>query len=313
MSMPLTLEELQDIQSTAMADDVEIELAKMTLWTAEQATEFFESGGTKEPTAAAGVVTDISDTTAAASAPDAAEPPLPALGRKPRVALLHGTASNEKVFTMQMSSLLHRLKEDGVECYVVEGGEKVLESNAQLASVKSFFGDEHTYLEYTPVEPDSRGWKAYPGLDKAVGHIEARLAEKGGADVLIGFSQGANLASCVVARAELGLEGVQPRDAAYRGVVLLSVNEPGWIAQRPAWFARSLRTPCLIGSAEGDTVAKTGPDVVSECFAPNRVRRHHHSGPGHRPLPRQKDELVAMAEVVRAFVKEVCAAGGGRS
>jgi hypothetical protein len=36
--MPLTLEELQGIQGDAMADDLEIDFEKMSLWTAEQAT-----------------------------------------------------------------------------------------------------------------------------------------------------------------------------------------------------------------------------------------------------------------------------------
>ena len=47
--MPLTEAELLDLQAYAMADDVEIDLEKMSLWTAEQATAYFESGGTEEP------------------------------------------------------------------------------------------------------------------------------------------------------------------------------------------------------------------------------------------------------------------------
>ena len=46
--MPLTEAELLDLQADAMADDVEIDLEKMSLWTAEQATAYFESGGTEE-------------------------------------------------------------------------------------------------------------------------------------------------------------------------------------------------------------------------------------------------------------------------
>jgi hypothetical protein len=38
VAMPLTLEELQGIQADAMADDLEIDFDKMSLWTAEQAT-----------------------------------------------------------------------------------------------------------------------------------------------------------------------------------------------------------------------------------------------------------------------------------
>ena len=36
--MPLTLEELQGIQADAMADDLEIDFEKMSLWTTDQAT-----------------------------------------------------------------------------------------------------------------------------------------------------------------------------------------------------------------------------------------------------------------------------------
>ena len=38
VTMPLTLEELQGIQADAMADDLEIDFEKMSLWTTEQAT-----------------------------------------------------------------------------------------------------------------------------------------------------------------------------------------------------------------------------------------------------------------------------------
>jgi len=43
------MEELQEIQADAMADDIEIDLAKMSLWTKDQAVAFFESGGEDEP------------------------------------------------------------------------------------------------------------------------------------------------------------------------------------------------------------------------------------------------------------------------
>lgn len=47
--MSLTMEELQEIQADAMADDLEIELERMSLWTKEAATEYFESGGEVDP------------------------------------------------------------------------------------------------------------------------------------------------------------------------------------------------------------------------------------------------------------------------
>jgi len=47
--MPLSLQQLQALQADAMADDVDIELDKMSLWTAAEATAYFESGGAIEP------------------------------------------------------------------------------------------------------------------------------------------------------------------------------------------------------------------------------------------------------------------------
>ena len=67
--MRLTLRELQDIQADAMADDVDIDLEKMSCWTPEQAMKYFESGGAEEPLAAEG--TEAVDITESSTAPDA--------------------------------------------------------------------------------------------------------------------------------------------------------------------------------------------------------------------------------------------------
>jgi len=47
--MPLTQADLEDVQADAMADDVAIDLEKMSLWSREDAVKYFESGGTEEP------------------------------------------------------------------------------------------------------------------------------------------------------------------------------------------------------------------------------------------------------------------------
>ena len=49
--MPLTLEDVQSIQADAMADDVEIDMERMSLWSRAELTAFFESGGETVPTA----------------------------------------------------------------------------------------------------------------------------------------------------------------------------------------------------------------------------------------------------------------------
>ena len=60
VGMPLTREELESIQADCMADDLEIDLAKMSLWTLEQATSYFETGEepAAEPEAAAAAEDD---------------------------------------------------------------------------------------------------------------------------------------------------------------------------------------------------------------------------------------------------------------
>eukprot|EP00966_Prymnesium_polylepis_P333799 7389219-Prymnesium_polylepis.1 len=47
--MPLTQQQLESIQADAMADDIDIDLERMSLWTEAQAVAYFESGGTEEP------------------------------------------------------------------------------------------------------------------------------------------------------------------------------------------------------------------------------------------------------------------------
>ena len=72
----LTLERLEELQADALADDIPIDLQRMSLWTEDEVTAFFESGGETEPVERA--------EEPAPAAPPAAEPapaaaPAPAL------------------------------------------------------------------------------------------------------------------------------------------------------------------------------------------------------------------------------------------
>ena len=60
--MPLSISELQDIQSDAMAEDIDIDIGKMSMWSRTDAEKFFESGGTEEPAAASVAAAAEADT-----------------------------------------------------------------------------------------------------------------------------------------------------------------------------------------------------------------------------------------------------------
>ena len=66
--MPLSREELESIQADCMADDLEIDMDKMSLWTREQAAAYFESG--EMPADEAGAATADSAEPATAPGPD---------------------------------------------------------------------------------------------------------------------------------------------------------------------------------------------------------------------------------------------------
>ena len=61
-------------------------------------------------------------------------PPLPQpLDRKPRIALLHGTAANEKIMSMQLMALIPKLKPIAASISTIEGRIVIEKDNPQLA------------------------------------------------------------------------------------------------------------------------------------------------------------------------------------
>ena len=279
--MPLLLSDLESVRADAFADDIEI-LDKMRHWTLEQATRYFESGGEDVP----------ADVAAPATAP------LP-LMRRPRIALFHGTASCESILKMQLGRLLPVLRELG-DIFVIEGSLVVDEDAPQVAEVRKFFGDKHVLKQYALPEVSENGWRTYSRLDAAVAHLEAQLSKLpggGGADVLLGFSQGANLLTCLCAR------GAPAKP--YRGVIMLAPSKPGWSQQLPELFAKPQTTPALLCYSETDTVG-TGHAEVASLWDSQCLRKLKHAGPGHRPTPADREEMAQFIATVKQFIEEHC-------
>ena len=294
--MPLSQSDLESIQADALADDVPIDLERMRLWSPEDAYAYFESGGTVEPSAADAAPVDAPAATTENGQPVPSKAPL---GRRPRVALLHGTAGCETVLKAQLGPLTRQLRECA-DVFFVEGHRKVAENNEQVASVRKFFGDDVELKEYAVATLDARGWRTYDHLDEGISGIEASIGRQGGADVLVAFSQGANFSTMVASRAARGDAGALPP---FRAVVLLSPVLPGWASQKPELFEVPLGTPALILGSQTDSVAGNGPQEVANLYATARV--HSHAGPGHRPLPTAANgELSNSVKIIKEFVLE---------
>ena len=290
---PLTESELDDLRSAAMADDVAIDIEKMRLWTAEQATAFFESGGTEEP----------ADTAAVSPQPSVAS--TSPLGRKPRIALLHGTACNAAIFRIQLGQLMRPLKEVA-DLFFIDGSLEVDPTTEQAVTMRKFFGEKQTYMEYARATEDHRGWRTYSLLAEAIQHIEKELANLpggGGADALFCFSQGSNLGTILAARASLGAAGAPPP---FRCVVLLSPTLPGYTSQLPELFAAPLSTPALVLHCKEDTTIRDGPVELGKLWSPEAFTPLEHSGPGHRPLPSAKEDHAMVAQAITAFIAKNC-------
>ena len=106
---------------------------------------------------------------------------------------------------------------------------------------------------------------------------------------MLGFSQGANFASMLAARAER-------RGTPYRAVVLLCPARPGWARQLPGAFERPLTTPALVGAGRQDAVVGNGDDLAALFARPER-RTH---AEGHRPLPAA--DAAAYADSIARFL-----------
>ena len=108
--MPLSLAQLEEIQSDCLADDIEIVFEKMSLWDEDTVRKYFENGGQLPPGA---TLDDPKGGTSAAAATSA--PPLPPVpeaefkkwfprwqkAEKPRFRLVcfHNAGSPESVWT----------------------------------------------------------------------------------------------------------------------------------------------------------------------------------------------------------------------
>ena len=279
-SMP-SATRIAELQAENFAEDVEVP-PEAAGWSEDRLVAFLESGGVE------------SSAQGSLAAP---------LGRRARVACLHGTAGNERIFTIQASRLKLALKAAGADSAVYEGTEVIAAENPHGAAMRKIFGDQ-VLREYAPALLDEAGRRTYEpaAAEAAVADLEARIAGAGGCDAVLGFSQGANFASMLAARAAAG---VGPLATSLRCVVLLAPARPGWPHQ-DAWkrlFAAPLPVPALVVRGASDTVSAEGPVELVAHFRGARLVEHKE---GHRPLPADRAAADGLIRDICSFVLERC-------
>lgn len=227
------------------------------------------------------------------------------LGRKPRIACLHGGCANEHIMRQQLRPLLQKLGSEVEVCFV-EGKhltEEVRFDERGLNNVKTMrgvFGADQVLREHAVTTYGEHGDKGpffYDRLDEGIAHSEACLAALQPIDALLGFSQGANFCTMLAARAVQGCEGTQ---APYRCLVLLENDLPGWPTQKPELFESPLATPALVVSGHQESAAG---DAVAKFFERPIAFRHDD---GHRPLPRDRARSETLVDQIRRFVFQHC-------
>jgi len=225
-------------------------------------------------------------------------PPSVPTSRKIRILCLHGTASSEGVLTRQLGVLSRYLAVEAELVYVTSS--LACDSSNPLVTkeceaVKSFFPDE-TLMQWCVPIGEALGWRHYDGLEKAVAEVQEKLRINSPIDVLLGFSQGSNVAHCVAAQA------VRGRGPLLRCVIHMATGKPGWVEQMPEFFQHKNPLPSLIIEGASDMTA-SGSDAVASTY--ETVERFKHSE-GHRPFPRKVEEQKMQAEVIKQFVMKHC-------
>lgn len=152
--------------------------------------------------------------------------------------------------------------------------------------------DLSAHLEAHPEDlVRSTSLRKYDGLESALEYLQTQLRQHSPIHGVLGFSQGANLASLLAAQSVSG-EG-----AFFHFVVHICAGRPGWVQQRPELFHRPLPMQSLHISGEKDI---TVPLSLQHLYENPTCMTHND---GHRPIPgTSADEANRVANAIVGFI-----------
>ncbi|CAJ1327790.1 unnamed protein product [Effrenium voratum] len=122
------------------------------------------------------------------------------------------------------------------------------------------------FKQWAEPSGEDGGWRRYEGWEQALRFAQEAM-NKLQPDVLLGFSQGSNLAHPLAAQAALG------RGHPLHCVVHFCTTKPGWVAQTPELFEWQIPVPALLIAGKLDETA-TGSSEVASSYADPAVLSH---------------------------------------
>jgi hypothetical protein len=213
-------------------------------------------------------------------------------GRKLRVLVLHGTASNAKIMGQQINPLRLACK-DEVEFIFTEGAidASTITDNPQYELMSKFFPG-HALYQFAHYSPGN-GYD-YSGLEHAMEILQEFMRESAPIDGVLGTGQGSNLGTILAAQAVAGL-----------GVPLSFIVHHGgtgaaWTWRFPNLFSEPLRIPSLHVTGLQDPFLQ-GKAVHADLYDSPEVETHSED---HRPYPRDRNEAKVLTGRVLAFMQK---------
>jgi pimeloyl-ACP methyl ester carboxylesterase len=185
-------------------------------------------------------------------------------------------------------------------------GEEVIEPGhpnyEEAEGVRRFFKGE-VLRTYTVSRLGKKHESFYDRLPETVAMLDERIALLGSPPpLLLGFSQGANLALCCAGRRERR-RVMDTATESYPGLILLEPNVPGFTSQYPEAFEQPLCTPALLVSADRGCGAIGAPEAVKALFRDNADVEHLRHAEGHKPLPSEPGACERVVNRVLARVR----------
>lgn len=234
--------------------------------------------------------------------------------RKPRVLVLHGTASGQKITEIQLAKLFKKGESD-IDFVILEGPKTCNPKDkfqAEALETMSQFFKGKPMMMYDDLIMDEKNWRCYKKVQDTLNWLQAQIKKQGPFDGVLGFSQGANFGVMLAAQSYAGVG--KPLSF----VIGLCPNAPGYTGQLPELFKEPLPVSALIirgeqedydegikKSLKGKTIDKKGEDVVSEHVVKLFKNPEVHTHPdGHRPMPSGPKEQDEVIEKIINFIKE---------